>query len=101
MSKTIKIVIAQSIKRLRTEKGITQRELSKALCVSPSAVSNWEACISSIDVDNLAKLSEYFDVPVSNILGEITSLSDDELKIINAYRERVELHDVIKKILDI
>lgn len=60
------------IAKLRTEKSLTQKELSEALNVSDKAVSRWETGKGYPDVSSLMALSEFFSVSVNELLsGEI------------------------------
>lgn len=46
------------LKEKRQEKGLTQKELAKALFVSESAISKWEKGVAHPDISLLSKLSE-------------------------------------------
>lgn len=50
------------LKKLRRDKGITQEELGRAICISRSAIAKWEAGLGMPGADSLAALSEYFGV---------------------------------------
>lgn len=55
---------------LRTEKGLTQKELGKILGVSNKAVSKWETGEAKPRLDTVNKLSALLSVSVSELLGE-------------------------------
>lgn len=55
---------------LRTEKGLTQKELGKLLGVSNKAVSKWETGEAKPRLDTVNKLSALLSVSVSELLGE-------------------------------
>lgn len=57
------------IRRLRMEKGMTQRELAKQLNVSEQAVSKWERALGCPDVSLLRRLAEALDVDVLSLLA--------------------------------
>ncbi len=57
------------IAKLRTEKSLTQKELSEALNVSDKAVSRWETGKGYPDVSSLMALSEFFSVSVNELLS--------------------------------
>lgn len=59
--------IADNIKRLRAEKGVTQQELADAVCVSFQTVSKWENDITTPDVSMLPKLSVFFGVTIDKL----------------------------------
>ncbi len=54
--------ISAKIKKLRAEKGISQKQLGDYLGISDRAVSKWENEISLPSVENLFKLSKIFNV---------------------------------------
>lgn len=60
------------IRRLRTERGLTQKQLAEALTVSDKAVSKWERGMGLPDVSLLPRLCELFKVDLSRLIdGEI------------------------------
>lgn len=60
--------ISKNIKRLRTEKGITQDSLAERLHITRQAVSSWENDRTQPDVDMLEKLSEVFGVSIEELI---------------------------------
>ena len=62
-------IIGEKIKKNRHKKQITQAQLAEALYVSAQAVSNWESGVTPQDIDNLCKLSEFFEVSADSLLG--------------------------------
>ena len=61
-----------NLKLLRKRKGVTQKEIAEYLGVTTSAYGMYETGARSINTDVLAKLSDYFDVPIDVILGRGT-----------------------------
>ena len=57
------------IAKLRSERGMTQKELSEALNVSDKAISRWETGKGYPDVSSLMALSEFFSVSVNELLS--------------------------------
>lgn len=57
--------IGDKIKRLRTEKKISQEALAKALYFSNRTISNWENNLREVSVSNLQKIAKFFQVPLS------------------------------------
>lgn len=57
------------IAKLRSERGMTQKELSEALNVSDKAISRWETGKGYPDVSSLMALSEFFSVCVNELLS--------------------------------
>ena len=56
------------LRKLRQERGWTQRQVAEQLGVSTQAVSKWEADQAVPTMDNLVELSRLFGVPVDTIL---------------------------------
>lgn len=64
--------IGNLIFNLRTEKGLTQKELADALYISDRTVSKWERGLGCPDVSLLPKLSTVLQVDVEKLLlGEL------------------------------
>lgn len=57
------------IRKLRTEKGLTQAQLSEKLMVSDKTVSKWERGLGSPDVSILPAICDLFDLPLENLLS--------------------------------
>lgn len=71
-------MIAQKIRQLRQNKGISQKELAQAIHVSPAAISQYENGRSQPSRENMALLAAYFNVTVAYIEGtsQIEELED-------------------------
>ncbi|MBR4039358.1 MAG: helix-turn-helix domain-containing protein [Clostridia bacterium] len=57
------------IRRLRMEKGMTQRQLAQELLVSEQAVSKWERALGCPDTSLLRALADLLDADVCSILS--------------------------------
>lgn len=57
------------ILKLRTEKGLTQKQLADLLCISDKAVSKWERGQGMPDISLLKDLSGIFGVNIEGILN--------------------------------
>lgn len=62
-------VTAQTIRTLREQKGITQKQLADAIAVSDKTVSKWETGKGLPDISLLAPLAEALCVSVSELLA--------------------------------
>lgn len=98
------------ISKLRKEKGLTQKELASALCITDKAVSRWETGKSYPDIEIMQSIAAYFDVSVNELLqGEriaekdIVDISDrnllDALKRLKKNEERFTMTIVILIVL--
>ena len=94
----MKIVIAENIKKLRTEKGISQEMLSERMGVSVQAVSKWENGLSCPDISLLPMLGEFFGVTLDFLLtgreadspkAECGLPDDGKLRIVQAMGNKI------------
>ena len=60
--------IGYNVKRLRTQKGLTQTAVADTIHVTPQAVSRWETGACYPDLESLINLAVYFDVKVDDLL---------------------------------
>ncbi len=93
--------LGTSIRRLRTERGMTQEELAAFAGVSFQAVSKWECGTTTPDISLLPKLAVFFGVRIDDLFG-ITD--EDELERVDYIleHERITEENFIysKKVLD-
>ncbi len=61
--------LGKTIKELRSEEGISQRELGVRLNVCNQTVSFWESGQREPDLDTLLKIANYFQVSTDYLLG--------------------------------
>ena len=59
--------IGENIKKLRSEKQVTQEQLADHLCISYQAVSKWENNVTTPDIFLLPKIAEYFEAPIDEL----------------------------------
>ena len=71
-------MLGKNIKTLRKEKGYSQETLAQQLNVVRQTISKWEKGISVPDAEMLNSISELFEVPVSELLGD--SIEESEKK---------------------
>ncbi len=63
-------IFAERLKALRTEKELSQRELASIIGVGKSTISQYESLERSPQIEQLYKLSKFFNVSVSYLIGE-------------------------------
>ena len=86
--------------KLRKEKGLTQRELSSILEVSPKTISKWETGCGLPDISLLKKISEIFGITIEELLEGNLKINE-EIKIVNYNVLNVEFSkDVQIKVLN-
>ncbi len=77
-------MLKDNLKTLRKNKGFSQEELSIKLNVVRQTISKWESGLSVPDAEMLISISEVFDIPVSEILGEdIEEKQKNDIKVIS------------------
>lgn len=73
--------INETLKMLREERGIYQKELALYLNVTLGTISNYENGIHSPDLDSLCKLADFYGVSTDYLLGRTSYRGD--LAVIN------------------
>lgn len=63
--------VGNTIKQLRNQKGLTQKDLADRLFMSAQAVSRWENNETEPDINAIKKLAEIFEVGVEVIINGI------------------------------
>ena len=95
--------MANRIRELRKQKGITMKQLGASLGLAESTISQYETGHREPDIKTLTKLAEYFGVTVDYLLGNTesslifrpshaASIAFDEKKIMEA--AGIDLSDV-------
>ena len=82
-------MLKDNLKTLRKNKGISQEELSVKLNVVRQTISKWESGLSVPDAEMLISISEFFETPVSEILGE--NIEEKEKNDIKVISEKLEI----------
>lgn len=82
-------MLNENIRTLRKNKGVSQEEMAESLAVVRQTISKWEKGLSVPDAEMLVRIAEYFEVSVSELLGEKIQVQkeSDELKLLS---ERLE-----------
>ncbi|MBQ8431828.1 MAG: helix-turn-helix transcriptional regulator [Clostridia bacterium] len=84
----MEMTIGTNIKRLRTEKGITQEQLSVAMKVSCAAVSKWERGETYPDITLLQPLAYYFGVTLDELMGYDREKTQTEIAAVIALYQK-------------
>jgi len=59
----------EKLVKLRKEKNISQEGLANYMMVSRQTISNWEANITSPNIDQVIKLAKYFNISIDSLLN--------------------------------
>lgn len=80
-------MLGENIKKLRSLRGLSQVDISKALHVSKQCVSNWENDNILPSIDMLVKLAKFFGTSTDYLLGlneqktvSVENLTDTEIE---------------------
>ncbi|MCF6095633.1 helix-turn-helix domain-containing protein [Thermovorax subterraneus] len=65
----------ERLQELRKEKGISRKELARALQLSYSAIAKYETNVRKPDQETLKKIADYFDVTVDYLLAAPIAVS--------------------------
>ena len=63
----------ENIKALRLERGLSQVDVAKRLCVSKQCVSNWENDNVLPSIDMLIRIADLFSVTTDYLLGRASN----------------------------
>ena len=98
--------IAQTLKRLRLQSGLTADEVGALINKSGKTVNAWENNRGQPDAEILIKLCDIYKV--DNILNEFQknkpndiSLTVHEKKVIIAYRNKPEMQQAVDRLLEV
>ncbi|MBR2377320.1 MAG: helix-turn-helix transcriptional regulator [Clostridia bacterium] len=65
----MEIFLGRRLKELRQEKGLTQVELAKKLCLNPVTYLHYEKSQREPPLSVLADMADFFEVSVDYLLG--------------------------------
>ena len=85
-------LFAETLKRLRTERGLSQIQLGKQMFVNNSTVARWENGTRLPDAAMISRLSKVLDVDVGTLLSAAAG-SDESPNVILVDDSRVILSD--------
>jgi transcriptional regulator with XRE-family HTH domain len=66
-----------TIRKIRLERGMTQKELARCLNVTPNAVTQWEKGTRNPSLNNVKKMAEILHCTTDEILGSVGGESDE------------------------
>lgn len=60
----------ERFEKMRTDKGVTVADVSRATGITESTLSNWKKRGGKISIDNAVKLAKYFGTSVDALIAE-------------------------------
>lgn len=67
------MTLGKKLKKLRTEKGLTQKNLAEQLHVTFQTVSKWESDINEPDITTLKQLSKFYGCSINDLINDTSS----------------------------
>ena len=61
------IMVGEKIQKIRKQKGLTQAQLADSINKNPNLLSRWERGEVKINAENLEKIAQALDVPISEL----------------------------------
>lgn len=80
------------IKELRSEKGVTQKELAKIIGTTQATISDWEVEKVEPSIYWLSKLATVFDVSVDYLIGR-----EDDFGVIHSENKETEQNSELER----
>ena len=65
----MRVKLAENIRALRKQRGLTQEQLAEATGVTVGAVHKWETGLSTPELSLIVELADYFGISVDALLG--------------------------------
>ncbi len=92
------MTFGEKLKKLRTDKNLTQDQLAKKLYVTRTAISKWESDRGYPNIDSLKQISKFFSLTVDELLSgeELLSIAEQE----NHQKEKY-FRDLVYALLDL
>lgn len=93
-------MFADILKQLRNQKGVTQEELAKAIYVTNSAISQYEANVSRPNLESLERIAKFFNVSIDYLLGTSPYYNVEEL-LNQDYCEGITVSTLVGKCMNV
>lgn len=95
------ISLSENLKKLRTERQLTQEQLSELLGVSPQTVSRWEIGKVSPDISLLPVIAAYFNISVDDLLGVDTARKEEKIRALLKEKLRLQNNGELEKSVEL
>ena len=90
-------MIAEKVKKLREQKGLSQAELARLLGITRSSVNAWEMGISVHSTQYIVDLAGVFDISTDYLLGvdssstiSVAGLTDSDILLVHNIIEHLK-----------
>jgi len=95
------MTLGEKIEELRSDNGLSQKELAKMLKVAASTISHYETDTHSPDLENLVKIADMFNVSLDYLLSRTEESADLkwlEKEFGNLNEKILNIGDVVRKL---
>lgn len=75
--KSARKILSENLEQLMKENNVTQIELSEAIGVSQSTISNWLKEVKYPRISKIQELADYFNVPKSRVTEDKNEMRQD------------------------
>lgn len=92
------MTFGEKLRKLRTDRGLTQDELAEKIYVTRTAISKWEADRGYPNIDSLKAISKFFSVSIDDLLssGEVLTIAEQDNK-----QKEIRFRDLVYALLDL
>ena len=96
----VNTLFAETLRKLRTERGLTQKQLGNQLFVYHSTIARWESGTRLPDITMIPRLASCLGVDV-NMLFQLTAQSEESPNVIMVDDSRVILSDGLNVLAEV
>lgn len=69
LMESVKVRVAENLRKYRERRGITQKQLANHLGVRDNTISSWEKGTNSIDISTLLNICNFLEIRLDDIYG--------------------------------
>ncbi len=91
-------MLAAQMKKLRTQKGLTQQQLADYLHVSKGTVGMWETGRREPDIAVLSQLADFYQVSVDYLIGREKISNTQQIMIAETIRQLESLNELKERL---
>lgn len=83
-------MFSENLKKLRTNRNCSQKELAEYLSITPQSVSKWETGDALPSIEFLPKMAKYLECDINDFFAEPATISQGQNLVLN-YFEAVDI----------
>lgn len=80
-------MFGDNLRKIRTERNMTQHELADLLNVSDGTISSWEVNRTEPNMAMIERLAAYLRVSRSELIGDVAILTYTEKRMVDQFRQ--------------